>query len=438
MLASRPHGRQCGGRKALLAATVDAMTTTGDVTPIKVSGPAGLLAAVPPMLGFHPTNSLVLMCVSGNRRRVGPVARVDLPAGHDRAMAKQLTRHARNHADEVVVISYQEGRKRPPLLDDVLVELDRAGVPVMEAIVVRGGRARPALNAAIERVHPGIELPDAEDPQVAALAAAGALAGRSVLINRDQLRQSIAGPTGIRLQAAERAVDEVLAGHIRSAEATKMRRDLCAPAAGSVESSRSKPGGGDMGFEGLFAQSWVPHSSAGQAIPRAGAELPGDVAELLHHAFAQLAAGGAVQVRIAVELAIDFSDVLVRDSVLAKAVSELEEPWLPLLISCASWTPDFLAAELCSLLSVVAYRHGDGALAQLAVDRCLAAEPRHPLAQLMIAIMSAGVRPEELERIGIHLLTAEYFDPFNNDGPGDCDDERYGTHPDDPEPRWES
>src|ERR1700712_951039 len=261
MLASRPHGRQCGGRKALLAATVDAMTTTDDATPIRVSGPAGLLAAVPPMLGFHPTNSLVLMCLSGGRRRVGPVARGDLPAGHDRAMAKQLTRHARNHADEVVVISYQEGRKRPPLLDDVLVELDRAGVPVMEAIVVRGGRARPALNAAIERVHPGIELPDAEDPQVAALAAAGALAGRSVLINRDQLRQSIAGPTGIRLQAAERAVDEVLAGHIRSAEATKMRRDLCAPAAGSVESSRSKPGGGDMGFEGLFAQSWVPHSS---------------------------------------------------------------------------------------------------------------------------------------------------------------------------------
>jgi hypothetical protein len=409
------------------------------VTPIRVSGATGLLAAVPPMLGFHPTNSLVLMCVSGNRGRIGPVARVDLPAGHDRAMAKQLTRHARNHADEVVVISYQEGRKRPPLLDDVLVELDRAGVAVMEAIVVRGGRARPALNAAIERVHPGIELPDAEDPQVAALAAAGALAGRSVLRSRDQLRQSIAGPTGKRLRAAERAVDEVLAGQIRSTEETRMQHKLGEPAAGSVDHIRGGPAGGlATGTEGLVGRSSVPYPGQGRAIPRASAglpgdaELPADVAELLHHAFAQLAANGAAQVRVAVQLAIDLSDVLVRDAVLAKAVSQLEVPWLPLLISCASWTPDFLAAGLCSVLSMVAYRHGDGALAQLAVDRCLAAEPRYQLAHLMIAIMSAGVRPEELERIGIHQLTADDFGQFNDYG-ADDDVERCGPYPDEPE-----
>ena len=61
-------------------------------------------------------------------------------------------------------------------------------------------------------------------------------------------------------------------------------------------------------------------------------------------------------------------------------VAELDQPWLPMLIACATWTPDFLAAELCSVLAMVAYRHGDGALAQIAVDRCLAAEPGHPLA----------------------------------------------------------
>ena len=38
------------------------MTTTDDGTPIRVSGPEGLLAVVPTMLGFHPSNSLVLMC----------------------------------------------------------------------------------------------------------------------------------------------------------------------------------------------------------------------------------------------------------------------------------------------------------------------------------------------------------------------------------------
>src|ERR1700712_5583082 len=147
MLASRPHGRQCGGRKALLAATVDAMTTTGDVAPIRVSGPAGLLAAVPPMLGFHPSDSLVLMCLSGQRRRVGPVARVDLPPGHDRPLARHLTGHAQRHADEVVVICYQSTRRRAPLLDDLLRELKRAGIEVMDAFVVVGDRARPAMTA---------------------------------------------------------------------------------------------------------------------------------------------------------------------------------------------------------------------------------------------------------------------------------------------------
>ncbi|MET0865061.1 MAG: DUF4192 family protein, partial [Nakamurella sp.] len=206
------------------------------MTPIKVSGPAGLLAAVPPMLGFHPSNSLVLMCLSGNRRRVGPVARVDLPAGHDRAMAKHLTAHARNHADEVVVISYQETRSRPPLLDDLLAELDRAGVPVMDAIVVRGGRVRPGISAAVERVHPGVPVPDADDPQVAALAAAGALAGRSVLASRDDLRRSIAGPTGHRLQLAERAVDEALDGLIGAVD-----RAVALGPGGQSESEDDRP-----------------------------------------------------------------------------------------------------------------------------------------------------------------------------------------------------
>jgi len=51
------------------------------------------------------------------------------------------------------------------------------------------------------------------------------------------------------------------------------------------------------------------------------------------------------------------------------------------------------------VLAMVAYRHGDGALAQLAVDRCLLAEPEHRLAHLMIAIMSAGIHPDQLDAI---------------------------------------
>jgi len=336
------------------------MTTTDDETPIRISGPVGLLATVPMMLGFHPTNSLVMMCVSGRRRKVGPVARVDLPPGHDRAMAAHLAMHALQHADEVVLISYQSFRRRPPLLDDVLREMGKVGVEVMDALVVRGGRARPALNPAMERVHPGYPLPGADDPQVRALTAAGALAGRTVLADREELRRSIAGPKGSRLRRAEREISEAACGRLPPFDTSP----------------------------GLTA---ADHILLG--------EMPSEGEDRISRAFGQVSAGDGVRVEVAAALAVLLTERLVRDAVLGRAVVEVDLPWLPMLISCATWTPDPLAPPLCSVLAMVAYRHGDGALAQIAVDRCLLAEPEHPLAHLMIAIMAAGVHPEELERI---------------------------------------
>ncbi len=356
------------------------MTTTDDVTPIRISGPAGLLAVVPSMLGFHPTNSLVLMCLSGGRRRVGPVARVDLAKGHDRATAEHLANHARLHADEVVVISYQDSRRRPPMLDDLLSALARAGIDVMDAMVVRGGRVRPALNAAMERAHPGVPVPDADDPQVRQLAAAGALAGRTVLSDRDQLRRSIAGPRGARLAQARRHIDEAAAGRLPTVGDSPPDDD---PAAETPHGRRPDQAAttGDSREHVLRSDPFRTRSNAcGAGVPANQRDRGSD------------RRGGD-------GIGCDAHRHLVRDTVMIRAVAEIDRPWLPMLIASATWTPDALAAPLCSVLAMVAYRHGDGALAQIAVDRCLAAEPRNSLAHLMIAIMSAGVRPEELERI---------------------------------------
>jgi hypothetical protein len=347
------------------------------------------------MLGFHPTNSLVLMCVSGGRRRVGPVARVDLAKGHDRAMAEQLTKHARNHADEVVVISYQDSRRRPPMLDDLLAALARAGIDVMDAMVVRGGRVRPALNAAMERAHPGVPVPDANDPQVRQLAAAGALAGRSVLSDREQLRRSIAGPRGARLALAQRHIDEAAAGRLPTVRASP-----------TGDGPAADPSGAECPEPTAMAPDAAEH------VLRIG-PIPAAVTDLVERAFLQVSATGEVTAPVATALVVMLTDELVRDAVMIRAVAEIHRPWLPMLIASATWTPDALAAPLCSVLAMVAYRHGDGALAQIAVDRCLAAEPRNSLAQVMIAIMSAGVRPEELERIARAGLQAP--EP-------DCDD----------------
>src|SRR6185436_1765955 len=105
------------------------------------------------------------------------------------------------------------------------------------AMVVRGGRARPALNAAMERAHPGIPVPDSNDPQVSVLAAAGALAGRGVLADREQLRHSIAGPTGDRLRLAQHGVKDAAAGRL-----TTHHRTAGLSRSGRQTADRARPG----------------------------------------------------------------------------------------------------------------------------------------------------------------------------------------------------
>jgi hypothetical protein len=55
-------------------------------------------------------------------------------------------------------------------------------------------------------------------------------------------------------------------------------------------------------------------------------------------------------------------------------------------------TPAYLPAP-ASLLAFTAWQSGEGALANIAIDRALAADPGYSLAQLLREIMDAGVPP---------------------------------------------
>lgn len=339
------------------------MSTTNEAVALRISGPDGLLAVVPIMLGFHPADSLVMICLSGGGRRVGPVARVDLPRGHDRNLADHLAAHALHHADAVALVAYQDTRRRPPLLADTTAAMGRVGVDVLDSLIVCDGMARSAVGTRAERPLAGFPVPGADDPQVQSLAAAAALAGRTTLPDRTTLRRSIAPPTGYRLREAERCITAAASG----------RPLLVGASAGPAASRR-----------------------------RAAAPLPAidllscEPTDLTDRGLAQVSMFGEVGADVAAALAVGMIDIPFRDRVIEVAIADLDQPWLPMLISCATWTPPSLAAPLCAVLAIVAYRHGDGALAQLAVDRSLDAEPRYSLAHLMIDVMAAGLHPDSL------------------------------------------
>ncbi len=340
-----------------------AMTTTDETTTVRLTGRSGLLAAVPSMLGFHPQESLVMVCLSGPRRRVGPVIRVDLagPAAASDQPITQLQQYAHRHCDEVAVICYTEDATQPKLLVRVLAALEANGTTVLDALLVRGGRAIPADSGAEwsgvrKPGDVGCDVPTADHPQAQAMAAAAALHGRGILPSRQALRESISGPAGRAARQSSAALHAAAAGLMATIGPT-----------------------GPVDHEKLSEM-------ARAAVDRALTEVAG---------------GAGICPSTCASIAILLCDNQIRDAVIARAVQDRRSPWVPMLVAVARATPDEDAAQVCAVLSVAAYRSGDGALAQVAVDRCLSAEPDHRLAQLMVGVMAAGLAPAELAELAL-------------------------------------
>lgn len=247
-------------------------------TTVKLSGQTEAVGAVAAMLGFHPTDSAVVLCLTGQRRRLGPVIRVDLVHGQIPAgLAAHLAQHAAQYADEAVVITFTD--PEADLCPDTT-----------------------ALIAALSRVCRVLDVVDASNtphPVPEQLLAANVLHGRAVLPDR---------------AALARSVEHTPTTH-----------------------------------------------PADPAILAAMGTVPGRDQWLINHA----ADPAAVPALVA-----------------AAQATRTGDPAIP---------------NMCAALALLAYRRGDGALAQVAVDRALTGDPHHRMSHLMLAVMAAGLPPEDLD-----------------------------------------
>ena len=327
------------------------MTSTDDFTTVRLSGRDGLLTAIPAMLGFHPAESLVLVCLTGPRQRVGPVVRIDLDLTDDQTRnepvgSADLLHYARQYADQVALVCYTSAIGRPLLLNDVESALRADEVDIIDVVLVRRGYAYPLGPDGTHSQR--MALPGRDHPQVQLMTAASVLQGRAILPDREALRTSVSGPAGAGRREAlgtmHRAADEVIG-------AVGASGPLDRPALRRLR---------DITVE--------------QALRHAGST-------------------GRVPAKIAAVLALLVNDVGIRDHLVARAVREVDRPWLATLLAVARSIADVDAAQICAVLALTAYASGDGALAQVALDRCLKAEPDHRLAQLMLTAMTAGMPP---------------------------------------------
>src|SRR5690625_174584 len=77
-------------------------------TVVSVSGLTEMLSVIPYMVGFHPCESMVVVCLHGPRQRSGLVLRIDLPEPGDQArwIDELVARAARQSADGVLLVCY--------------------------------------------------------------------------------------------------------------------------------------------------------------------------------------------------------------------------------------------------------------------------------------------------------------------------------------------
>jgi Domain of unknown function (DUF4192) len=321
----------------------------------KLKTPTDIVDAVPYLLGFQPHDSLVVLSLRGERKRVGLTARVDLPPPeHAAQCARDFVGYlTRDHAAYSIVAFYppSDGRAHPsvqPLADALTVQLRGAGIDLVEVVCVADGRWWSLL-CMNEACCPSEGTP-INAVSTSACAAAMTYAGVAVLESRDELVRTIAPVTGVVRVAMDYAltrVAEELAGRVGAGLADEVARE-------SLVMWRAE----------------------------VAARLAAEVGHVM-----------PLSVDDAARLILGLVDVRVRDQVLTWYDASRGEATRGLLVELVRRAlPPFDVAPL-ALFAWVCYLQGNGSLAGIAIDRALAADPDYGMARLLDQALVGALDP---------------------------------------------
>ncbi len=323
---------------------------------LRLTSPEHILAAVPYLLGFAPSRSVVVLSLRD--KQIGLTMRLDIDTPAQELHEVVLQRLRDDGATKAVIVlfdpaeasgsgtlpGYRIGR---PLVRAVR----REGLTVVDALVVQQGRFWSYVCTNRRCCPPqGRPVPKAGQPDHSLVASAFVALGTAPMASRDELHASI-GPA-----AAER--------HLELAPA--FEEALEAPDASPLVRWRA------------VVERHV------EAPPR----RPLPDSEVAH-------------------LVVSLSDVLIRDEILSWTAGEEIAGVLAVLRELAPLAPPPFDTQVLASLAWAAYCHGDGALAAAAVNRALDCDPKHSLSRLLEMALTNGVAPESLRGVGRDLRRLE-------------------------------
>ena len=309
-----------------------------------LTSPHDLLAAIPFLIGYHPSNSLVLVALSSDsddQGSVGMAMRVDLPVdvaaeGYD-LLASHFTREK---ADAALLVAYtpHDCQFGESILINASAALMRAGIEIKESLVVQNNRFRSLLCIDSLCCPPhGSPVPEIDSSRIAA--------------------------------------EHVIAGHpMPFASVTQLIDSISALPTSTAEDWCSE-----------VSQFFVaPDAPELNNLQRDGATAVIDLA-------GEYQAGrGAEDRELAARVIGRMSDIQVRDFALGSHSTETADfywkMWRDLLVVA----PHGFVAPIASVFAAISYERGEGALAHKALDRAVADDPRYSLALLLRRVFTAG------------------------------------------------
>ena len=331
-------------------------TQKSDLHRIRLTGPASVVAAAPLLLGFRPEHSAVLIFLGDASRDIRLTVRLDLPSAidDDAKWVESLVatgRHASaGHAILVVIddiaAAVAPGLPWERLVEAVAHELERHDLPLVDALLI--GRDK----------------------------------WWSYLCDNerccDPLGTSLAASEAWRVQAAF-AYEGVAAAPSRSAIVDRLRRlddEWAADVADSVAvlDVALDAEARDLDVEEVY--DLLTLSTGPDAVLRHDPEVAG-------------------------QALVGLRDVKIRDAVIVRLVAAIDRNGaraishtLDGLCSLVRVAPDSCVAPVASVVAVLAWQSGDGALASCALDRALAIDPNYSLALLIDSMVRHGIPPQ--------------------------------------------